>query len=259
MSEAFDRTASADLVARAAAERRARNDAEAARLAAVLARATPVEGCGPRIPVAPARGPQVAFVPHVVMPDEKAADGYKVERTGWRGFAAVRAADIFDDLERRAASRKDKDGNPDRSPFTKGQVNAARRYRDLVERHDAAGMKCASLEVRNAAGPGGGGEFMDAYLDEGREIEWMRQQIGSGVAMEVRRARRSKRSGETARNIKDRDLVDDICLRGKSLREVLRRHGWTGSARNICIVIEALRKCLDRMSGPSGQRRHKSS
>ena len=125
----------------------------------------------------------------------------------------------------------------------------ARRYRDLVERHEAAGMKCASLEVRNAAGPSTGGEFMDAYVDEGREIEWFRQRIGSGVAVEVRRARRSARSGDMARNIHDRELVDAICLRGQSFRAVLRRHGWTGSARNIGVVVAALSRCLSRMEG----------
>lgn len=223
--------------------------AEQARLDAIKARAVPPDGSGPLIPVAPARGPQSAFTPHVVMPDEKTADGYKVERTGWRGFKATRQIDIFDDLARRADRIKDKDGNPCASPLSKGQVAVARRYRDLVERHDAAGIKCASLEGRNAAGPSTGGEFIDAYVDEGREIEWFRKCIGSGVAVEVRRARRSARSGDMARNIRNRDLVDAICLRGQSFRAVLRRYGWGVNARHAGLLVDALRRCLARMEG----------
>lgn len=237
----------------------ARRLTEQERLAVIIARATPVEGCGPLIPIAPARGPQVAFVPHVVMPDEKAADGYKVERTGWRGFSAVRAADVFDVLERIAAKRKDKDGNLGRSPFSKGQVNVARLYRDLVERHDAGGMRCASLEARRGSGPSGGGEFMDAFLAEGEQIALMRRRIGNGVAMAVRRVRPSKRGGPDARPILDRVLVDAICLHGETFEAVLRQHGWSKTGRNISALIEALAACLDRMQGYPDAGVHKTS
>lgn len=237
----------------------ARRLTEQERLAAIIARATPVDGCGPAIPVAPARGPQVAFVPHVIMPDEKAEDGYKVERTGWRGFSAVRAADVFDVLERAAAKRKDKDGNPCRSPFSKGQVNVARLYRDLVERHDAGGMRCASLEARRGFGPSGGGEFMDAFLAEGEQIALMRRRIGNGVAMAVRRVRPSKRGGPDATPILDRVLVDAICLEGAAFDAVLRQHGWSKTGRNISALIEALAASLDRMQGYGLGSRHKPS
>jgi len=233
--------------------------AERARLDAILSRATPVEGCGPAIPVAPARGPQVAFMPHVVMPDEKAESGYKVERIGWRGFSAARAADIFDVLERIAAKRKDRDGNPGRSPFSKGQVNVARLYRDLVERHDAGGMRCASLEARRGSGPSGGGEFMDAFIAEGEQIALMRRRIGAGVAMAVRRVRPSKRGGPDAKPILDRVLVDAICLHGETFEAVLRQHGWSKTGRNISALIEALAACLDRMQGYPDAGVHKTS
>lgn len=233
--------------------------AERARLDAILSRATPVEGCGPAIPVAPARGPQVAFMPHVVMPDEKAESGYKVERIGWRGFSAARAADIFDVLERIAAKRKDKDGNPGRSPFSKGQVNVARLYRDLVERHDAGGMRCASLEARRGSGPSGGGEFMDAFIAEGEQIALMRRRIGAGVAMAVRRVRPSKRGGPDAKPILDRVLVDAICLEGCSFRAVLERHGWSLDGKNVKRLIAALASILDRMQGYGLGAHHKPS
>ncbi|MDS9468616.1 hypothetical protein RGQ15_13685 [Paracoccus sp. MBLB3053] len=233
----------------------ARRAAEQDRLTGILRRATPVEGCGPAIPIAPARGAQVSVTPHVMMPDEKAPSGWKVERTGWRGFKAARGMDIFDDLERRAAAKKDRDGNPGKSPFTKGQVDVARRYRDLVERHDAGGMRCASLEARRGSGPSGGGEFIDAFIAEGEAIAVLRRRIGNGVAMAVRRVRPSARGVEGARIIMDRILVDAICLAEDSFEAVLVRHGWSKTGRNVGTLIEAMRLVLDRMQGnPRAQR-----
>lgn len=228
----------------------ARLSDERERLAALIARAVPAEGCGPAIPVAPARGPAVAVTPQVVMPDPKSATGYKIEGTGWRGFRAARAMDIFDDLERRAARIRDKGGKvTGRSPFTKGQVTIARRYRDLVERHDAGGVKLASLEGRTGGGGGSGRDFMDTFLAEGREIERLRAAIGSGAAMSVRRVRPSARGDEGARLIRDRDLVDAICLHGKTFRQVLRLYGWGENGRVIVALTKALAACLDRMQG----------
>ena len=216
---------------------------ERARLDAVISRATPVEGCVPLIPIAPARGPQVVVTPRRMVPDAKDATGWKVEEMGWRGFNAVRAADIFDELARRAAKRK---AAP---PFTVGQVQVGRLYRDLVERHDAGGMRCAGLEAGRGCGPSAGGEFIDAFIEEGRVIELLRRRIGNGVAMAVRRVRPSARGGAGARIIHDRVLVDEICLHGRSFRDVLERHGWTGSARNISMLLEPLSSALERMSG----------
>lgn len=249
MTVPFDHKASAELVSERLASGRGRLRAEADRLAGIIARATPVAGCGPAIPVAPARGAQVVVTPAVMMPDPKSKGGWRVEAHGWRGFNAVQGADIFDVLARQAVKRKCKDGHTQASPFTKGQVEVARRYRDLVERHEGAGFKCASLEVRNAAGPSGGGEFMDAYLDEGRAIAWLQQQIGAGVAMAVRRVRPSARGEAAARVIRDRDLVDAVCLYGTSFRVVLQRHGWSQDGKNVKALIAALAACLDRMQG----------
>ncbi|RJE81294.1 hypothetical protein DWB67_01150 [Paracoccus sp. JM45] len=181
------------------------------------------------------------------MPDPKSKTGYKVEETGWRGFKAAKGLDIFDDLERRAVLRKDQDGNPGQSPFTKKQVNTARRYRDIVERHDAGGMKCASLEARLDGSSNSGGEFIDAYLAEGREIRAMQHAIGKGVALAVRRARTSARLNAKTRNIRDRDLVDAICLHGKSFRDVLKVYGWSIKGQNIALLTGALSRTLDRM------------
>ncbi|SMO63952.1 hypothetical protein [Paracoccus laeviglucosivorans] len=230
---------------------------ERARLDAILARATPAVGCGPGIPVAPARGLQVAVTPHVNAPKPDAIgrrDDYITQFTGWEGFKASRAADIFDDLDRRAAARTDKDGKPCKSPFTRSQVTVARLYRDLVERHDAGGMKCASMEARGGGGISGG-EFIDAFVAEGQAIAWMQKQIGGGVAMSVRRVRPSARGQAGAQIIGDRALVDAICLHGRSFRDVLERHGWAVSGQNVKSLHAALAAALDRMNGAP----HKSS
>lgn len=220
---------------------RLRNEQE--RFEALIARAVPAEGCGPEIPIAPARGPSRSVTPHVMMPDPQDKTGWKTEETGWRGFKAAQAIDIFDQLALKAAKRKQE------PPFTKGQVNAARLYRDLVERHSAGGMKLASLEGRVASGSGKGGDFMDAFLSEGEAIRRMQRAIGNGVAMQVRRVRPSTRGGQSARNIRDRDLVDAICLQGKSLRRVLEVHGWSTDGKNVQRLIRALALILDRMQG----------
>ncbi|TJZ86146.1 hypothetical protein [Paracoccus hibiscisoli] len=223
------------------------------RLAAILARATPAEGCGPAIPVAPARGPSKAVTPNVVMPDPKTNSGYKVEATGWRGFRAAKAIDVFDVLEQREIARATKAKRPPALPFTRAQVDIARRYRDLVEHHAAGGMKCASLETRGGGG-GTGGEFIDAYISVGREIRTLQDRIGTGAAMVVRRVRPSARGVVTASIIRDRDLVDAVCLEGKSFVQVLESHGWSDTGRNTSLVQDALGKCLDRMNSARGKR-----
>ncbi|MDO5621930.1 MAG: hypothetical protein Q4G24_10715 [Paracoccus sp. (in: a-proteobacteria)] len=219
----------------------ARLAAEAARLARVLDAAAVPEGCGPDIPAAPARGPARAFQPVRMVPDGSAA-GWRADAVGFRGLSAVQALDVFDDLERRAKRA----GKP--VPFTPGQVAMGRRYRDLVERHDAGGMRCASLEVRAGVGPSAGGEFMDAFVSEGDEIRRLRARIGTGVAMVVRRVRPSAR-GAGARVISDRVLVDSVCLAGLSLRQVLQVHGWSSRGLHTQRLCVALAGALDRMQG----------
>lgn len=195
------------------------------RLAAILARATPAEGCGPAIPVAPARGPSRSVTPNVVMPDPKTKSGYKVEATGWRGFCAAKAIDVFDVLEQREIARARREKRDPVPPFTRQQIDIALRYRDLVEHHAAGGMKCASLETPGGGGAGGG-EFIDAYIGVGREIRTLQERIGSGAAMVVRRVRPSARGGVTASIILDRHLVDVVCRDGRHFDAVLMSYSW---------------------------------
>jgi hypothetical protein len=210
---------------------RARLTAEAARLAQILADATPPESCGPEIPVAPARGACKVLRPVVMVPGGK--DGWTAEPAGYKGRNAVAALDVFDDMARKAAAK----GLP--APFTPAQVAVARRYRTLVERHSAGGVRCSSLEAQRG-GSGTGGDFMDAFVSEGDEIRRMRARVGTGAAMQVRRIRPSARGTAARGIITDMALLDAVCLEGLTLSAVLERYGWAVDGKHR----EALRGAL---------------
>ena len=133
------------------------------------------------------------------------------------------------------------------APFTPGQIQMGQRYATLVERHAAGGMKCTA--IGRTGGGGQGGDFMDTFVAEGREIDLIRRRIGTGQAMIVRRVRPSDRG--TKSGITDRRLVDLVCLGGMDLTGVLEAHGWAakGTARDALRV--ALAGVLDRMQGYS--------
>lgn len=210
------------------------------RMAAVIAAATAPAECGPRIIPAPGRGP-TRVVPQVdLYPDGR--DGWAPRNAGWAGCSPVRAADVFDRMLRAAAEGKE--------PFTEGQVAMARRYRALVERHDAGGVRCSDLVGQQ--GGGAGGDFMDAYLAEGRELDAIRRRIGAGSAMTLRRIRPSARGSR--RSIPDRAVVDMVCLGDATLSQVLRRHGWQVDGHHRKALSVALSAALDRMIGYRGEK-----
>ncbi|MBD3785646.1 MAG: hypothetical protein IE922_01570 [Sphingomonadales bacterium] len=208
---------------------------DADRVARLKAAATVPASCGPEIIPAPARGAAVRFTPVSVQP--RGADGYEVQHAGYRGRDAARAADVFDRIE--ASARRSRSA----MPFSPGQIEAARRYRGMVERHDAGGIKLASLEGRGAGGSGG--DFMDAYLSEAREIARMRAAIGSGMAMVPRR----RGSGGAARAVSLRAAVDALCLDDLTPGEVLRRFGWSEYGANRDALRRVLAEALERMRG----------
>jgi hypothetical protein len=217
---------------------RARLSAEAARLAQILADATPPESCGPEIPVAPARGACKVLRPVVMVPGGK--DGWTAEPAGYKGRNAVAALDVFDDMARKAAAK----GLP--APFTPAQVAVARRYRTLVERHSAGGVRCSSLEAQRG-GSGNGGDFMDAFVAEGDEIRRMRARVGSGAAMQVRRIRPSARGTAARGIITDLALLDAVCLEGLTVSAVLQRYGWACNSGNRRALYLALESSINAM------------
>lgn len=222
-----------------------RLEAERRRMAKVINDARAPDICGPRIIPAPGRGSAVVAVAQgrLVPSGEK---NWAVIDTGWAGLRPLRKADAFDlmlDAARRA----------ERAPsFSPDQVSMARHYRDLVERHDAGGVKCSALDGRVSGGTGR--DFMDAYLTEGREIAAIRRRIGTGAALVVRRVRPSARGGVDRRTIDDRTLVDMVCLGDASLSRVLKVHGWVKSTTNLAALIEALCGALNRMIGYRGEK-----
>lgn len=238
--------------------------AEVARISGILAAATPPEACGPAMPVAPARGTMAVFRPRGIAPGGQAAvdTGYMAPGEA-RPRMAMREADAFDAMMRRAIDAHAVQvakaeaawtGSPDRfraprfvPPLSSSQIAIGRHYQALVERHTAGGVRCSSLEAQR--GGGGGGEFMDAYLAEAREIDALLRRIGDGAALVVRRVRPSARGGAAAGAITDRALVDAVCLAGLSLAEVLRRHGWAPKGEHRVRLRTALAGALDRMQG----------
>lgn len=223
-----------------------------ARVAAVKDAAAVPAACGPDIAPAPARGAFATFRPIEIVPGSAGT----ARPAGYRGHgeamprSAIRRADVFDvmiEVARRRHAGLGDEAGPFVAPFTPGQVQVARDYRDLTERHSAGGVKCASLEA-GRSGRGPGGEFSEAYVAEGLRLAAMVARIGKGVALPVRRLRPSQRTG-ASRDITDRALVDMVCLGGVSLKRVLARHGWSANAGRIALLRGALAAALDRMQG----------
>ncbi|MFY1713818.1 hypothetical protein J3366_20300 [Tritonibacter mobilis] len=223
-------------VAKFMAARQLLMKAEADRIRAVKERGYVPEVCGHAIPEAPARGAIRVFQPMSLFPDGK--NDWRARPSGYRGRSAIQRADVFDVMAAKAASN----GKP--APFTRAQVAAGRYYRDLVERHACAGVRCSSVEALRSGG-GGSGSFIDAVLRDREEIERIRRRIGAGTAMAVRKIRPSKRGSRV--NITDRRLVDMVCLEDKPISAVLRAHGWSVREQTSGAVRQALAEVLGRM------------
>ena len=234
---ASDGVADLTPVAKFMAARQLRLKAEADRIQAVKERGYVPEVCGDAIPEAPARGAIRVFQPMSLFPDGK--DDWVARPSGYRGRSAMQRADVFDVMTAKTVSN----GKP--APFTREQVAAGRYYRDLVERHACAGVRCSSVEALRSSGGGGSGSFIDAVLRDREEIERIRRRIGTGTAMAVRKIRPSKRGSRV--NITDRRLVDMVCLEDKPISAVLRAHGWITSGHFAKTLCSALKDVLSRM------------
>ena len=212
--------------------------AEARRIEAVRAAGRVPEGCGDAIPDAPARGPVQRFQPHVLLPDGKG--GEKVVRLGYRDRHALRRLDVFDAMAAQARRAKAK------LPLTVAQVEAGRTYALVAERVAASGLKLSSME---GGGGTGGGDVAEARLADADRLRRMQGRIGTGLAMELRRVRPSKRgeSGKARRNVSDRQLVDAVCLGGMTPAAVLREAGWTVDSHHRKLAMAALARVLDAL------------
>ncbi|GEM_PF-457198 len=216
----------------------ARN-AENERLAAVVAAGLAPSECGPEmVSIAPARGRVIPFRSAETYLD--AGGEFQTIDHGAYGRSAMRERDVFDVMIDKASKKKG-------APFTYAQVQMGRDYRDLVERHASAGVRCSSVEGMPSGGGGDGTGYMDAVIDQGKQIDHWRKLIGNGLAMEIRRVRPSKRGERVV--IKARKLVDMVCIEGKTISQVLHVHGWKIGGPNVTKLSNALCECLDRMAG----------
>lgn len=204
-------------------ERANKRQAEADRLSAIKRVAMPPEEMR-AAPMAPARGAM-----------QRVLDPAGVY---WRGM------DQLSVMCRHARARHKGEPEAFVAPFTPGQVQMGRHYQALVERHDAAGMKCVSIEAQGG-GSGGQGGFIEALLQARQEIATLHCRIGDGIALQVQRGG----AGSGRRAITVRRLVDAVCLQDEDLTTVLRAHGWAAKGdvreRLRAVLIDA----LDRMQG----------
>lgn len=212
--------------------------AENARIAMVRALGEVPPECGSDIPHAPARGPVRVFEGVMLYPDGK--DGWRAAPSGHAGRKGMARADAFDVMEAQAR----------RGLFTPSQKAVGRYYAALFEAHACAGMQCASLETAVDRTGGGGGEYIDAVLRDRERLNVLRQRIGSGVSLAVRKVRPSV-SGSRAL-ISDRRVVDMVCIEGRTLSDVLRSHGWAVTGKSRGLLRDAFCAALDRMCGPQG-------
>ncbi|MBO9453251.1 hypothetical protein J7426_23520 [Tropicibacter sp. R16_0] len=195
---------------------------------------------GDEVVEAPARGPVRMFEGRAMVRTE--TGGFASVKTGYAGRKTLQRADSFDVMAAKAARH----GRP--SPFTPSQIAMGRFYRDLVEKHASAGVKCSSLESLSQRSAGSGSDYMDAVLRDRERIGGLRMRIGSGSAMVVRRNRPSARGSRVT--ITDRRLVDIVCLEDGTITDVLRAHGWAIKGELVKSLVQALAKALDRMMGP---------
>jgi len=225
---------------------------EAGRRAALLRAATAPEACGPEIPVAPARGALRAGTLHLVEAAGDAEAPRSVPIRGYqaRGEAGPRKAasviDVFDRMEVAALRARKPLG------LSALQIATGRQYRTLVERQAAGAVKLSSLEGRTG-GSGRGLDVTDLRLAEARQLAAMRGRIGDGAALAVRRVRPSARGGVAASIIRDRALVDAVCLEDMDLSAVLEAHGWTRQTPSLDRLRSALASSLDRMGTYLGE------
>lgn len=222
-----------------------RREAEAALLAALKSACAIPEECGVRIAPAPARGGFVLQRNIELLP--VGTDKVEAVHRGFGGRAAIRRADVFDAMIAAALRGK----RP--VPLTPGQIAVGRRYHDLVELLTADGTKLSSLQ--SSFGSGTGRDWMDRRMEFSAELEGMRRRIGIGPAIVLRRVRPSQRNrdlqpGERAPHIfTRRDLVDAVCLKGKSIKQALVMFDWQDNGRNSKAALAALSGTLDAMIG----------
>ena len=207
--------------------------------AATIDRSTVPSECSSEIIAAPARGPLLPY-----------REGYWHERDGqsewrqmpYRSGCPGQIRDIFDTMAEQAMRRGGS------SPFTAGQVGAARDYRALHERVQTAGVKCSKVFDVQTGGQGDF-DFMIAYMRDTKRLAMFTNAIGAGQAMSVRLVGAHSLDRGTRQSVTAATLIEMVCIGQKALSCVLKAHGWSASSKNIKSIRAALCAALGRMQG----------
>ena len=186
--------------------------------------------------IAPARGPQV------LVPDFTATRGGIRQRMGghWQALSAIATMVVNARLRHEARDT----AAAFAPPFNPAQVQVAEDYAALVEWREGSPLRCASLE--GGRGGANGNPFIDSYIQNGLWLETLQARIGTGVAMAPHRHMDRDNS---RRAILVRVAVDMLCLGGKDMTSILRRHGWTPDVKTRKALRLAICGALDRMQG----------
>ncbi|SDE90509.1 hypothetical protein [Limimaricola pyoseonensis] len=208
---------------------------EVDRVQALLAQAQPPADCSPEIHAAPGRGPMRVLRQYETVMTQS---GLRTRRATAEGFHPAATVDAFDRMELQAR-RRDPEGQP---LFTVAQVEAGRTYAALVERVEAAGVRCSSIEGQDRAGDGSA-SWIDALIHDIQRYRGMLRAIGDEVVLTPQR----RRADDPRRTIRARQLVDAVCIEGRTSAEVRKAQGW-GNARSAnAALIDGLTGALDRL------------
>ena len=207
-----------------------RQQPEVARVARMMQAACPPSEMAAAA-VAPARGTMQLVANFELLP------GGRQRRDGshWRSASVLEVMMV--QAQRRAEGRD----LPTVALFTPEQIDVAREYRGLVEWRAGSGIKCASIEAGRG---GGGGDFLDRFIDKGAQLARIEGGIGSGLALNIRR---NMDRGNGRRPIPDRALVDMVVLQDRDLTAALVRYGWKPDGKTRADLRAALCRALDRM------------
>lgn len=216
---------------------------ESERLALVKRAGAVPAACGDAIPDAPARGP-VRTLDYLASYPKGVADT-ELKPAGHAGRKTLKCLDVFD---RMAAQSARKGGS---LALTDSQIGMARIYRTMVEDREAGAVRCSSMEAMPSGSGGTREGFTDHRLDLSRRIDALQARVGSGTALAIRRIRPSQRGDVARANIRDRALIDAVCLLDQDVSAVLLRHGWSNKGDHIKAALAALASALDRMIGPN--------
>lgn len=214
---------------------------EAERIAQVLKKGRLPSGVGSGILPTPARGAIQVVRPEEVVRTENG--NFRFRRLTEPGASAIRAADIFDVMEERAARKAKADKRPPEPLFTPAQKAAGRAYAELAHLLAVGALRGSDLEREGGGTPDG--SFIDALVHNAARFRVMTRQLHGWALTPGYR-----RDPKVRRPIAMVSLVHEVTVGECLLTQVLRRYGWDEKTTTYRLQLqEALREGLDRLYG----------